>query len=218
MVMKIHLFVYTTIIVVYSIFYFHTDLFLGDDVWFYGRIINYDPSTKLHRVWYSVDNAHEWINLAEDIVIVSCQYVMVAQKGKSVSTAWPAQRYVASPKALSVLSSMETYKPSRVYVEYYSDRGKPPYAFTTEDMISDFNENTVPKRPSAKMIALLAQVEDDKKMRANIIKDLITLTQNALFIKSCNKYSWVGLRVKVLLDPELGNTTEISKCSFLIFL
>jgi hypothetical protein len=146
-------------------------------------------------------------------VIVSCQFVMVtSHKSKAVSTAWPAQRYIASPKALSVLSSMDSYKPSKTYVEYYAEREKSPYAFVAEDMIFDLNEFTVPKRQTAKMSALLAQVEDDKKMKANIIKDLITLTQNALFIKSCNKYSWVGLRVKVLLDPELGNTTETSKC------
>ena len=182
---------------------------LGDNQWFYGRIINYDPSTKCYRVWYSADNAHEWINLAEDIVIVSCQHVMVSSRSKSAGT-WPALKYWISPKAALVLANIKYFRASGVYVEYFSERGKADFSFVSEDLIQELNENTVPKRPSPKLTVLMEKVEEDKKMKNDIVHDLITLTESALFAKGCNKFFWVGLRVKVMLNPDLENTAETS--------
>ena len=134
---------------------------------------------------------------------------MVSTRSKSAGS-WPALKYWISPKAVPILANMKFYKASGVYVEYFSEREKSEYYFTTEDLVQDLNETTIPKRPSPKMSVLMAKVEEDKKLKNDIIQDLVILTQNMLFTKSCNKFSWVGLRVKVMLNPELESTAETS--------
>ena len=75
----------------------------GDGVWFYGRIINYDESTGMHRVHYSADNESEWMNIAEEIVLVATELVLVRLSPTAIP--WPALKYYVNPKAREVLST-----------------------------------------------------------------------------------------------------------------
>jgi hypothetical protein len=141
-------------------------------------------------------------------MIIAFQQVMVKPSARGV--AWPAQRFIVSPKANMHFRHMKGYKALGEYVEYFNERDKFEYAFVAPDLIDELNIDTVPRCPPPKMQASLSKVQEEKSIKAAIVQDLLLLTQHTLFTKIHSKYSWIGLRVKVLMDSELESVSDNS--------
>lgn len=87
----------------------------GENEWFYGRILNYDPINKMHFIYYSIDSTAEWLDIHKEPVVVCTE--LVAARSLSFPP-WPACRYEAtSAAALKQLALFPKQKQNSVKVE-----------------------------------------------------------------------------------------------------
>ena len=166
----------------------------GDKVWYYGRIINFDPLQKKHLVYYLSDGTAEWISINDEIVIIGYRLVIVKHR-----TAWPALHFWCNEGAREVLSKQRGFKKGCEYVEYFGETKKREIGYVQHSSLYAMTESEaiLPQHPSEKLKGVIEKARQEQETIDDTIKFLLNLISKAISSMALTT-DLVGVRVRAL--------------------
>jgi len=186
----------------------------GDNEWFYARVLNYDSTTQMHYIYYLSDQTAEWISLDNEYVLVG-EALVLARTGR---LGWSSQKFWASSKAELIIKTFKGYKPSTVYIEYYSQDDLKEYAFIPEKSLDPLCEPYVPAKMSKKMEMAMECARKEQETIDEIVDTVVSKMSKRIF-KVMIDNELLGLRVRALTqrlvrpkDTDRSMTAFSAKC------
>ena len=168
----------------------------GDDVWYYGRVLNFDAFHNRHFIFYFEDSTSEWIDLDKEAVIIGLEIVLAVKQAK-----WPAQRFYVSEPAWDALKKLKLYSKDAVYIEYFGDEGLAEHAFLPEESLVPFShQHLLPPRRTKKLEAAMASAVAEQLEIDSVVDTVLSLARRAA-PSVLQGGDWVGLRVRANASP-----------------
>ncbi len=166
----------------------------GDKVWYYGRIVNFDPLQKKHLVYYLADGTAEWISVHDEIVIIGNSVVIVKNR-----SAWPALHFWCNKGAREVLSKQRGFKKGCEYVEYFGETKVREIGYVQHSSLHAMTEaqGILPQNPSEKLQVVMEKARLEQEAIDDTIKSLLSLITKAISSMAFTT-DLVGVRVRAL--------------------